>query len=246
MAPCDKDSILVLSPHLDDAVISCASVIAEARSCVVATVFAGIPPPSVQAAAWDGKEGSASDAVRRRRGEDLEAVTLLGARVRHFPFVESAYRSPNESAASESGDGPGSLLSDLRRSIRSLVNEVSPDTCYIPLGLRHSDHLLTSMSATAIHYACEGVRVVFYADQPYAYYMRPSEIYSRLRHLRLAASSLTPRRLSPEAAERKRTALAMYKSQLPALDEAFPLWGRAMEEWGEAIMEVPWVRAAPE
>ncbi len=77
---------LIVSPHLDDAVMSCGELIASSRSMVV-TVFAGEPPEAAHTE-WDARCGlqNSSAAIRTRRAEDREAVARLG-RHRRAPAV---------------------------------------------------------------------------------------------------------------------------------------------------------------
>lgn len=87
--PLDGRPILVLSPHLDDAVFSAWSLIDRPGS-EVWTVFAGIPDEDV-VTEWDRRNGYSSGAslIRTRRTED--DVALQGITHRHFDFLERAY-----------------------------------------------------------------------------------------------------------------------------------------------------------
>ena len=72
--------LLVLSPHLDDAVLSCGRLVAHYRGSVVATLFAGSPLPAL-VKDWDHNCGFADSdtAVASRRSEDRLALGSLGA-----------------------------------------------------------------------------------------------------------------------------------------------------------------------
>ena len=74
-------SIIVISPHLDDAVFSCGNLIAASHAAMVVTVFAGEPAPAPGAPEWDLAAGfsSGAQAVRARRQEDGRALRRLGA-----------------------------------------------------------------------------------------------------------------------------------------------------------------------
>lgn len=88
--------ILVLSPHLDDAVFSAAELI---RTCApeVWTVFAGIPAKNV-VTAWDQHAGfsTGEEQMRARREEDLRAFDGHHGIVKHLDFLERAYVSPSQ------------------------------------------------------------------------------------------------------------------------------------------------------
>jgi LmbE family N-acetylglucosaminyl deacetylase len=78
--------VIVVSPHLDDAVFSLGVKIGAAAAggddvCVL-TVFAGEPNSTARASEWDARAGfaTAGDAARARREEDAAACASLGAR----------------------------------------------------------------------------------------------------------------------------------------------------------------------
>jgi LmbE family N-acetylglucosaminyl deacetylase len=97
--------IAVLSPHLDDAVLSLgASISWWARSGVaveVVTVFAGDPTSTRSAGTWDRRAGFETEgsAVRGRRDEDRQACGLVGASPTWLPFREVLYESAHDGAA---------------------------------------------------------------------------------------------------------------------------------------------------
>ena len=91
-------TILAVSPHLDDAVLShggrLSHHIARGDQVIVYTVFAGRPSPPYSPAAvsyhalWDLPD----DPVRARVAEDERAMALLGARPVYGPFLDGIYR----------------------------------------------------------------------------------------------------------------------------------------------------------
>ncbi|WP_167853944.1 glycosyltransferase [Acidipropionibacterium timonense] len=85
--------ILVLSPHLDDAVFSASEVIRRTRP-EVWTVFAGEPQPP-QTTDWERRCGARNshELSVRRRGEDIEALADV-ARVRHLDCLEGPHTTP--------------------------------------------------------------------------------------------------------------------------------------------------------
>lgn len=124
---------LVISPHLDDAVLSAgASLHALATTGVpvtVVTLFAGIPKPPFSAAARALHEqcGHPTALVERRREEDARALAHLGVALRHEDFHDAVYRR------SPSGDwliGAGDSLVDaaaepeLHRTLVAHVGEL--------------------------------------------------------------------------------------------------------------------------
>lgn len=137
--------LTIISPHLDDAVFSCGSLLAASRGAFVITVFAGVPEADVAAPARDGAAGftSAREAMLARRHEDKRALESLGAQPVWLDFLESQYGARYDAA---------SLAVRLGR----LVSLQGAGTIVAPMGLRHADHML-------VHAACMLVREAAYA-----------------------------------------------------------------------------------
>src|SRR3954451_5953726 len=89
--------LVILSPHLDDAVWACFSLLNE--QAVVATAFAGIPQG--EPGWWDAMCGITDSAahVRARRDEDTEVLGSLGARAVPLPLLDGQYRDGEPAAA---------------------------------------------------------------------------------------------------------------------------------------------------
>jgi LmbE family N-acetylglucosaminyl deacetylase len=213
--------VTVVSPHLDDAVLSCAGLIAGAPGTTVVTVFAGFPPARDAATApeflpgstfWDQASGFAEgdDVVALRRDEDRAALAQLGAVPQWLDFLDSQYVvEPRESA------GPA----DIAAAIRAAIGQLRPATIAFPLGLSHTDHertheacflLLTESPDLAENW-------IAFIDVPYrAVYREQADL--RLARLRELGYELEP--LSFDLGERKIAALNEYPSQLKALAES--------------------------
>ena len=89
--------VVVVSPHLDDAVLSVGAAISAwtraGAQVVVLTVFAGDPDSDEPAGGWDRRGGFATegDAARARREEDRRACPRLGAAAVWLPFGSVDY-----------------------------------------------------------------------------------------------------------------------------------------------------------
>ena len=210
--------VVVVSPHLDDAVLSCAGLIAGAPGTAVITVFAGNPPArgaSTSAdvlpgtTAWDQASGFAAgdDVVGLRRDEDRAALAHLGAAPHWLDFLDSQYVvDPGESAQP----------ADIAAGVREAITELQPATIAFPLGLEHTDHkrtheacllLLKESPELAQHW-------VAFIDVPYrAVYRAQADL--RVAHLRELGYDLEP--LGLDLGEQKQVALGEYASQLKAL-----------------------------
>jgi len=110
-----KSEIVFVSPHLDDAVLSCggwiAKLVESGRKVVVVTVFSG------------GREGG------KRKEEDRKALKVLGVKGVCLDVVDAKFRTGEVSAE------------EIEKKIRSRVG-VAGEWCF-PLGLgQHVDHVI--------------------------------------------------------------------------------------------------------
>ena len=168
---------IVVSPHLDDAVLSCGGQIAErcaaGERVLVVTVAAGDEPrpPHTELAvmlhrAW---KLPPPGVVAARRGEDRAACARLGAAARHLGVPEAIYvRGPgDEPLYAEIDDLFVPARADDTRGEEiqaSLATLPASDTLLVPLAVGgHVDHRLTRSAAEAL-----GRPLVYYEDYPYA------------------------------------------------------------------------------
>jgi len=221
-----------LSPHLDDAVLSCGSLMAGlAGHCeiVVATVFTDSgPPPHTRAARSYLRQCAWAEADRlyaARRAEDIQVLDRLGARHVHLGEPDALFRMRRHACS-----GPWRRIPELvhryptyrfdiarghiARADRSLVEktaerlrELTADDSmfFVPLGVgRHVDHLITRAAGTRL-----GGRVLFYADFPYN---RSHPVDQRF----VARHNLTPATWRADAPD-KEPLIRGYASQVEAL-----------------------------
>lgn len=196
------DRTVVVSPHLDDAVLSCGQLLAAHPGSTVVTLFAGIPDPDVPASDWDRRCGfdSAAQAVAQRREEDRIALSLLEARAVWLDFLDNAYHrypTPDEVAA----------------ALQQVLLELAPDTVLFPMGLFHADHLLAHEACMRAVRALPDARCLVYEDVPYRAIQ--GQLQQRLMALAQEQVCLTPLRLKAEgSAALKAHAVQAYASQL--------------------------------
>src|SRR5690242_9285281 len=88
--------MLIISPHCDDAVFACGSLLETYPGSTVVTVCAEGPSPDGSLTEWDRSSGfrTGDDAMAVRRYEDAQALSLLGARALWMSFYDSQYRKP--------------------------------------------------------------------------------------------------------------------------------------------------------
>ena len=216
---------LLLSPHLDDAVLSCWSVLCAEGELNVVNIFAGEPSAPGRVAPWDLITGASDSAtrVRERIAEDVDALQHAGRAPINLPLLDAQYRRPSSAP-------------DLRE-LDQLVNGAVQSACrvYAPAGIgAHPDHLLTRRYARVLLRA--GVPVSLYAELPYCIlHGWPNWVDGRepqaFRNVdafwaqflsavpELAAlSSAQVTRLHDGAAMAKLAAMSCYATQLQALD----------------------------
>ena len=147
----------VLSPHPDDAVLSCWHVLTSPDDVSVVNVFAGTPNGGSESATawWDRLTGASSSAARMadRLAEDAEALSRAGRTAYNLPFLDAQYRTGRQAA---------------EPIAQQLALLLEPDTrIYAPAGFGFiSDHDI--VRAAAVTLADRGYDVVFYADIPHA------------------------------------------------------------------------------
>jgi LmbE family N-acetylglucosaminyl deacetylase len=199
--------VIVISPHLDDAVFGCGQFIAAHPGSTLVTVFAGAPKDGAQLTDWDRRCGfaSAAEAVQARRLEDACAAGLLGARTLWLDFCDSQYgRTPSRDA--------------IAAVLTTVLRERAPQTVLLPLGLFHSDHPLTHDAAvTALANVPE---TPWFAYEDALYRGMPGLLQQRLAALAQAGVRATPARLGIAGeGTLKRQAVQAYASQLRAFGE---------------------------
>ncbi|WP_232326428.1 PIG-L deacetylase family protein [Microbispora sp. ATCC PTA-5024] len=145
---------VVISPHPDDAVLSCWDVLTRPDTRRVVTVFSGIPDSNARLSAWDRLTGASDPAARasERREEDRRALAIADCTPTHLDFLGSTHRTDALDTAA------------LRAAIRRAVADA--DVMWIPAAIGgHRDHIAARDAALDVR----GSRTCFlYADLPYA------------------------------------------------------------------------------
>ncbi len=230
---------IYLSPHLDDAILSCGGRILQqtgAGECVrVVTIFADAPAPDAPLSPFaqelHTRWGHLVGAVLKRREEDLAALTLLGAKAIHWPYADCIYRqTPNGHFpyASEQAlwgqvhPAESGLVAELSARLATYLSSWSDaDTLtpilYVPLAIgHHVDHqIVRRVASDAPALTSHRYRTVHYEDYPYA--QDPEAVQAAL------ALEIEPREtewqselvfLTEQTLEAKIAAIACYQSQL--------------------------------
>ncbi|HEX2620416.1 MAG TPA: PIG-L family deacetylase [Phototrophicaceae bacterium] len=176
---------LFLSPHPDDAPLSCGGTIyhlreAEEQTCIILTIMSGDPPdplpdsPLVRELHERWQAGENPMATRRK--EDEEAATVLSAKsIIHTSMTDCIYRTTLDGKAlypvesSINGD-----VHPLDGALLSLLSVDLPFTdqvthVYAPLGVgHHVDHQIIRDWAVALSEKYPAITFLLYEDYPYA------------------------------------------------------------------------------
>jgi len=215
--------ICILSPHFDDAALSCADHarvwLAARRDVLVMNVFTSAgdahPFPAFMAANLSAAGvNTATQYIDLRRAEDRRCLLALGLKARDLGFSDAGFRGRGGQADYDS-------LSDLRSGRlgpreRRLVDDMldaladlgKAELVLCPMGLGgHVDHLIARA-------ACERLvapgRLAYYADMPYA---RSPSNWVRSDWAQLVRTRWSIKAMSAA----KRAALRHYQSQWPLL-----------------------------
>jgi LmbE family N-acetylglucosaminyl deacetylase len=201
----DLARLVVVSPHFDDAVLSCGHLLDAATDALVITVFGGRPSRAPKGVTpWDRQCGFTADddVIAARRDENQQAATELGVGARDLDLVDAQYRRRPCRA------------DDVARALAPVVAGWRPTTVALPLGIGHSDHRLAAEGALRLTDG-SAIERLLYAELPYAW--RTSDLVAqRVSRLR-TRYGLLPVPRAPGLASVKAKALAAYGSQLTAL-----------------------------
>lgn len=214
---------LYLSPHLDDAALSCGGQIADytaaGHSVLIVTITAGDPPEDATShyihelhTRWELEQ----DAVAARRAEDSTACQILGADWLHWEVPDCIYRFHPETGAPLYLSDPD-IFGDVHPAEAGLVQALSAKMANLPAATQvlapltvghHVDHLLTRAAAEQVW----GAQLRYYEDYPYAQ-QKPGSV-EKLIAARPGTWRSAAITLSDHALQSKIEAIAAFRSQL--------------------------------
>lgn len=230
-----KTNILVLSPHLDDAVLSCGDhVLAwtkQGHKVFIITVFTdfGSNPISIGASDYLNKSGfdNTQDFKKERISEDMKAMKKLNVQYKYLNFTDGVFRKyAKKQIYSYTNLFHGKISRKDRLVENEIGNELSKfrnfDKIVIPLGVgKHVDHLLVRRVAEKTFL---GKKIMYYVDQPYG---QKLENWDVSKFLKLLLS----KRSVHKTTNRKKEILGQYHSQIKLL---FP---NDISNFSEIILE---------
>jgi LmbE family N-acetylglucosaminyl deacetylase len=182
-----------LSPHLDDAALSCGGLIHQqvmaGQRPLVITLFAGRPPTDVELSAFAQSQharwGDPGDIVATRWAEDQAALAALGADYLRLDYPDCIYRGQGHTSEPVPNGGPRwfytseeaifgrahpaeeALPAELADTLTEFIPPGDGVTLYAPLTVgNHVDHQLAF--AAALFLKAQGWQIRLYEDYPYA------------------------------------------------------------------------------
>jgi hypothetical protein len=219
-------ALLVVSPHLDDAALSCAALLDRGEPVDVLTVFSGEPEPARQGW-WDERCGFASSAesMPTRRREEERALAPDGHRIHLLDLLEQQHFD---------GPRPTREADRIAEAVRDRLAEMGEGSVALPAGagwapfwlptrvakrLReprgpepHDDHVFTRDALLRADLGAASL--ILYEELPYLWGGSAS------RAARRAAAAHGYRAHVDEVPvdrERKAERLAAYSTQIPHL-----------------------------
>ena len=173
--------LIFLSPHPDDAVLSCGGWIGQlaqnGERPIVMTIFGGDAPAAVPLSAFarglHERWQLGDDAPARRRDEDRAACDRLGCYLIHLPFADAVYRvepvtrrylyDSEEAIFGEVRDGE--MIDRVAEAVQARLRRTSRHTRLVaPLTAgKHVDHVITRLAAERLK-----ADLIYYEDYPYA------------------------------------------------------------------------------
>ncbi|HEY7430249.1 MAG TPA: PIG-L family deacetylase [Streptosporangiaceae bacterium] len=176
-------TVLAVSPHLDDAVLSyggrLAYLAAGGTRVLIYTVFTGTPDPPYSPSAVKLHElwRLSGDPMAPRRAEDTRALAILGATPLHGPFLDAIYRRDEHGGWVVDGStsyrrrrmaSEAALVEDVAAAVGQVIAEHGPAevvTCSATGG--HLDHV-RARDATVAAARRAGTPLRCWEDLPYA------------------------------------------------------------------------------
>jgi LmbE family N-acetylglucosaminyl deacetylase len=173
--------LIFLSPHPDDAVLSCGGLIYQlaqnGERPIVLTIFGGDPPTNGPFSAFvrglHERWHFGDEAPARRRDEDRAACDRLGCYLIHLPFADAVYRVepvtqryPYDTEDAIFGEvRDREMIDQVAEAVQTCLRHASRNArLVVPLTAgHHVDHQITRLAAEHLPY-----ELIYYEDYPYA------------------------------------------------------------------------------
>jgi LmbE family N-acetylglucosaminyl deacetylase len=250
----DLNRVVCISPHPDDAALSCggflARQVAAGRPARVLTVFAGDPPPPGEltpfAQALHHEWGDLYNPMVHRRAEEVRAMVALGCVGETWGYLDAIYRHPDYDSAEHLFGRPAEEAA-LEEELRVRCAALPAGLFLFPLAIgHHVDHQLLFRVGWKLWGM--GLPVRFYEDVPYVAWesspaLRLAELglplWPRITDItaywpaKMEAISCYPSQFSSltQAGVPPQEAVAHYAAALRPSGYAERLWGARFKGW---------------
>ncbi|NTW29252.1 MAG: phosphotransferase [Coriobacteriia bacterium] len=174
-------AVIFVSPHLDDAALSCGGgirrMVGTGAEVIVVTVCTADTEPgkplSALARESHGQWGLGDTPFEQRRTEDFEAARLLGVRPVHLGMHDAIYRRDAaghtfyaKPICSPDADDAERFVAALRDRLGRVLDDYPEAPVFCPAGVGgHVDHELVRRGVQAV---CGEERIIYYSEYPYS------------------------------------------------------------------------------
>lgn len=233
-----KPNILFISPHFDDAVLSCGALIHKLvqnnNNVTILTVFGGKSNQTqyskiAQKIHLSWKIQNPDQIIAIRQKEDIEALKTLGANAIHIDIPDCIYRTNNDGSFLYDYDNFDLILSykvdakdikiyQIQSILKNNVNLNNYSVIYAPLGAGgHIDHILSRYLGESLFKL--GKKVIFYAD---FYAIHKMELTKSLLLSNIHFSEFH-KKLKEENIQAHILAVKKYTSQIEQLEQYYQI-----------------------
>ncbi len=146
---------LYLSPHPDDAILSCGGrIISEPGSKTVVNIFSGVYEGQTD---WDKLCGLTGRPMKARMEEDKKILQEVNVVSIYLDFYDRAFYDHL------SQKEPEERSEKVKRKLSEVINKLSPKRVFCPYGIDHPDHKLTAKIGEKVL-----KDPIYYEDLPYS------------------------------------------------------------------------------
>lgn len=170
----NNNKIVILSPHLDDAVLSLGSHIVkwqrEGKKITVITIFTRFESKiKLPRYSWEYIKKSGFDSVKKfelaRNKEDRLVMEGLGVRYKYWNFIDAGFRGWYKTKESLMGGIINYRDKKLVKNIRAKISSIKTDLILVPFGVGgHVDHIILKEATKEIKIKN------YYLDVPYLWH----------------------------------------------------------------------------
>ena len=227
------EKVVVLSPHLDDAALSCAGLLAAVHDktrIVVATVSCANPSKREDndATAGSGRARRGFTPPQERRKEDMRAMRALGCNFVHLGFADCVDRRSATSGEliyrqervrwQRPSLEDSAHMEELFIVLKRLCGRMGQVLVVCPLGIGfHVDHLICAQ--VVLRLMRTGANVLFYEDFPYVANPMRRDGFADSPNAAMERLGVEPieRLVLSYDPQKKEEILMLYESQVPKL-----------------------------